>query len=151
MEFEAYLRRFPTGVFSELAQARLVALRASLDDVASATAPDPTGGKEDDARLQPGAVFRDCDECPEMVVMPGGSLALGRYEVTVGEYRAFVAATGGGTGGRCNLSDERSWRAPGFSQTERHPVTCVSWDDASGVCVVAEPDDRRAISAADRR
>ncbi len=31
-------------------------------------------------------VFRDCDRCPEMVVMPGGGLALGRYEVTVGEY-----------------------------------------------------------------
>ena len=24
-------------------------------------------------------VFRDCDRCPEMVVMPGGGLALGRY------------------------------------------------------------------------
>ena len=111
-EFEAYLQRFPNGVFSELAQARLEALR------------------EEDARLQPGAVFRDCDGCPEMVVMAGGRLALGRYEVTVGEYRAFVAATGGGTDGGCNGSDERSWRNPRFSQTERHPVTCVSWDDA---------------------
>ena len=111
-EFEAYLQRFPDGVFSELAQARLEALR------------------EDDARLQPGAVFRDCDECPEMVVMAGGGLALGRYEVTVGEYRAFVAATGGGTDGGCAGNDERSWRNPRFPQTERHPVTCVSWDDA---------------------
>ena len=111
-EFEAYLQRFPDGVFSELALARLEALR------------------EDDARLQPGAVFRDCDECPEMVVMAGGGLALGRYEVTVGEYRAFVAATGGGADGGCNGSDELSWRNPRFSQTERHPVTCVSWNDA---------------------
>lgn len=23
-----------------------------------------------------------------------------------------------------------SWRDPGFRQTDRHPVTCVSWDDA---------------------
>ena len=39
VEFEAYLQRFPNGVFSELAQARLEALR------------------EEGARLQPGAVF----------------------------------------------------------------------------------------------
>ena len=72
-------------------------------------------------------VFRDCDRCPEMVVMPGGGLALGRYEVTVGEYRSFASATGGG-GDSC-LSGG-SWRDPGFAQTDRHPVACVSWDDA---------------------
>lgn len=37
------------------------------------------------ARWPPGRVFRDCDVCPEMVVLPGGGLALGRYEVTLGE------------------------------------------------------------------
>jgi formylglycine-generating enzyme required for sulfatase activity len=59
-----------------------------------------------------------------MVVLPGGGLALGRYEVTVGEYRAFASAMGGGAAGRCE------WRDPGFPQTDRHPVTCVSWNDA---------------------
>ena len=59
-----------------------------------------------------------------MVVLPGGGLAMGRYEVTVGEYRAFVSATGG-TGDDC-------WRDHAvFPQTDRrHPVTCVSWHDA---------------------
>ena len=37
-------------------------------------------------------------ECPEMVVLAGGNLAMGRYEVTVGEYRAFVSATGADAG-----------------------------------------------------
>ena len=72
-------------------------------------------------------VFRDCAQCPEMVALPEGGLALGRYEVTVGEYRQFASATGGG-GDSC-LSDG-SWRDPGFAQTDRHPVACVSWDDA---------------------
>ena len=56
----------------------------------------------------------------------GSRLALGCYEVTVGEYRAFASATGGGAG---NCYDD-SWRNPGFPQTDRHSVTCVSWDDA---------------------
>ena len=78
-------------------------------------------------RWPPGQVFRDCEVCPEMVVLPGSVLALGRYEVTVEEYRAFAAAAGGGADA-CRDGD--SWRDPGFPQTDRHPVTCVSWNDA---------------------
>ena len=95
------------------------------------------------ARWPPGHVFRECETCPEMVVLPESAVALGRYEVTVGEYRAFASATSGGQASRCwNISSGRggpdvddgvwdhSWRDPGFSQTDRHPVTCMSWDDA---------------------
>ena len=78
-----------------------------------------------------GVVQRWGCECPEMVVLPGGNLAMGRYEVTVGEYRAFASVTGGSVGGGCiTLRDGDSWRDPGFPQTDRHPETCVSWDDA---------------------
>ena len=127
--FEAYLAQFPSGVFRALAEARLAELRAPADGRPAATgspgsASRPVGGA--DAPRRPGEVFRDCEACPEMVVMPGGGVALGRYEVTVGEYRAFASAPGGGAGD-C-FGD--SWRDPGFSQTDRHPVTCVSWDDA---------------------
>ena len=149
-EFEAYLSQFPNGVFSALAGARLAALQspagaaavagtrvggagspvpgarvpaASSRPVVAGAAPGSVAG---DARPGPGEVFRDCADCPEMVVLRGGRLALGRYEVTVGEYRAFGSATGGGAGD-C-YGD--SWRDPGFPQTDRHPVTCVSWDDA---------------------
>ena len=136
--FEAYLAQFPNGVFRALAEARLAELRAPATNVPAAAGSrradavgSPGSGSRGavggDARRQPGEVFRDCDGCPEMVVMPGGRLALGRYEVTVGEFRAFASATGGG-GDHCWRGD--SWRDPGFPQTDRHPVTCVSWDDA---------------------
>ena len=95
------------------------------------------------ARWPPGHVFRDCETCPEMVVLPGSAVALGRYEVTVGEYRAFASASGAGEVRPCeNIFSDRvsrpdldgswdhSWRDPGFPQTHRHPVTCMSWDDA---------------------
>ena len=155
-EFEAYLAQFPSGVFSGLARARLAALQSPAG-VATAAAGTGVGGAGSpaagagapgassrpgvsgatpglaavDVGPRPGEVFRDCAECPEMVVLPGGRLALGRYEVTVGEYRAFASATVGGAGGGCATSgDGDSWRDPGFAQTDRHPVTCVSWDDA---------------------
>ena len=113
-DFEAYLELFANGAFSRLARNRLASLRGPAS--ISRPSADPP------RRRRPGDVFRDCAECPEMVVLPGGGLALGRYEVTVGEYRAFVSATGG--------RGNDDWREVWFPQTDRHPVTYVSWDDA---------------------
>ena len=135
-DFEAYLELFTNGTFSRLARNRLAALRAVDGGAGSPATGRPGGGAPAsvsgiasagvDAPRRPGDVFRDCEECPEMVVLPGGGLALGRYEVTVGEYRAFASATGGGAGDCFGLS----WQDPGFPQTDRQPVTCMSWDDA---------------------
>jgi formylglycine-generating enzyme required for sulfatase activity len=64
--------------------------------------------------------------------------AVGRFSVTRGEFTAFVLATGYRTDGGCYVfvgnaweqQGDRNWLAPGFSQTDRHPVVCVSWEDA---------------------
>ena len=117
--------------------------------------------------MEPGRRFRDCDACPELVVVPAGSFmmgsppseegrdndegpqhrvtiaepfAVGVHEVTRGEFARFVRETNRSAGNSCWFWDSneekavegsgRNWRNPGFEQTDRHPVVCVSWDDA---------------------
>ena len=67
-EFEAYLRRFPSGMFSELAQIRLETLRGAVGSPASGSRPavgnsgaGPAAGV--DVRGRPGAVFRSGPTC----------------------------------------------------------------------------------------
>jgi len=116
----------------------------------------------------PGATFKDCDRCPEMVIIPSGSFemgaplfeggddetpihevriarpaAVGKYEVTRREFRAFVTETNYADANECKIwakvglerhawedSSFKTWRNPGFPQTEQDPVVCVSWVDA---------------------
>jgi formylglycine-generating enzyme required for sulfatase activity len=63
-------------------------------------------------------------ELPQHWVGIEKPVAMGRYPVTVGEWRAFVQATGWRQSGDVN------WEAPGFAQTELHPVVGVNWHDA---------------------
>ena len=107
----------------------------------------------------------DAPEAPVMTVIPAGEftmgapateqyfqawetqhrvtisypLAVSKYNVTRGEYAAFVAATGYDSyvGRGCNVYDSgfsgdanADWRTPGFVQSDEHPVVCVSYDDA---------------------
>ena len=83
----------------------------------------------------PDEVFRDCDVCPEMVPLPGTDVALGRFEVTLEEYRAFAEAVPGVPETGCVVAGRQNvrvwtWRHPGYPQTGRHPVACVSWNEA---------------------
>lgn len=65
------------------------------------------------------------------------SFALGKFDVTKQQFAKFADETGFvGVGcdvfenGGWKFDSHTSWRDPGFSQTERDPVVCVSWDDA---------------------
>ena len=89
--------------------------------------PESEEGRWDDGR-----------EGPVHSVAIGYRLAVGVNEVTRGEFARFVSATGRSMGNACWTHEggewkERSgrhWRNPGFSQTDEHPVVCVSWNDA---------------------
>lgn len=67
-------------------------------------------------------------ETPQRWVGIERSFALGRFPVTVGEWRQFVQATGWQAHG------EIDWSSPGFSQDESHPVVGISWNDAQQYC-----------------
>jgi len=69
--------------------------------------------------------------------------AIGKYDVTVGQFRAFVTAAGysteaekgdgcyGWTGSKWEKSSSYNWKNLGFAQDDNHPVACVSWNDAT--------------------
>ncbi|HUU71463.1 MAG TPA: SUMF1/EgtB/PvdO family nonheme iron enzyme [Burkholderiales bacterium] len=96
--------------------------------------------------LTPGSMFRDCDDCPEMVVIPAGdygfgsppnefgspynegyildvefkrSFALGKYEVTFDQWEVCVRD------GMCGPADDE-----GLGRGQQ-PVINVSWQDAA--------------------
>lgn len=82
---------------------------------------------------------------PELVAhdVAIASFAVGRFEVTRAEFSAFVRATSRDMSGSClvwrkpdwtgrewGLDPRRNWRDPSFHQDDRHPVVCVTFDDA---------------------
>jgi sulfatase modifying factor 1 len=100
--------------------------------------------------------FNDCPECPKMVPIPAGSFlgkkqgkkkeerlsinkafAIGKHEVTRGQYAIFVQSTGYHEGPCVHKNDRRwallpelNWTNPGFKQFRDEPVVCVSSQDA---------------------
>ncbi|MBC7767744.1 MAG: SUMF1/EgtB/PvdO family nonheme iron enzyme [Phycisphaerales bacterium] len=117
------------------------AIESSQDTSLQALAPEPVA-----VTYIPGHIFRDCETCPEMVVLSGGlftmgspdtepgrgrdegpqrevsvrPFAVGKYEVTFAQWDACLG------GGGCN-----GYSPPdgGWGRGAR-PVTNVSWDDA---------------------
>jgi sulfatase modifying factor 1 len=111
-----------------------------------------------------GTTFRDCPDCPSMVVIPAGNFAmgspgseasrsddeepvhrvkvaafaLGKTEITRGQFAAFVRNTQYVVGDNCRTLEGskfdrrtgRNWRDLGFLQNDKHPVACINWNDA---------------------
>jgi formylglycine-generating enzyme required for sulfatase activity len=113
--------------------------------------------------------FKECSVCPKMIVVPPGKFvmgsdrfeggrsgdegrqhvvtidnpfAVGKYDITVEQFAAFVTDASYYAGSSCyiyspslrdtNVGSVRgySWRNPGFSQSGSNPATCLNWNDA---------------------
>ena len=105
---------------------------------------------------RPGRVFRDCERCPWMVVLPPGSFrmgsddgvrthqpvrdvrvqvfALARYEVTVGEYASFVTGSAHVTGDGCYVTD-RTGRTVWDPRASWRAPGFEQFDEQPVVCV----------------
>lgn len=109
---------------------------------------------------QPGTVFKDCKDCPEMVVLPAGSYTMGtpddelgkqpdegplhkvsfahpfavsRFHVTARQWQAYAKATGT----ILPDGDLRPGRLckngkPSYPQGAEQPAVCMTWYEARG-------------------
>jgi formylglycine-generating enzyme required for sulfatase activity len=142
-DFQAYIKKFPKGTFVDLANNRLKDLKntppaAAPAQTAALAEPSQPKSLSTDApsaevtpppsNMKSGAVFQDCKDCPEMVVIPAGSFMMGspdnetgrdssegpqhketipraiavsKYLVTYEEYKKFMDATGRDAGATC--------------------------------------------------
>ena len=87
--------------------------------------------------FQMGSDHDDDDEKPVHRVTISQEFYIGKYEVTVGEYRKFIISSNHNTSGSCWYYDNewkesktKNWDNPGFSQNEDSPVACVNYNDA---------------------
>ncbi len=146
--YDAYLADYPRGKFASAARISRAAAQGGASQPSQQNAPTQT--------------IQGCGDCPEMVTIPGGSFqmggaeseaeanekpvhsvnvksfAIGKYEVTQGQFAAFVADSRYDAGNSCYVPADgkwgsktgHNWQNPNFSQTDRDPVACVNWNDA---------------------
>ena len=115
----------------------------------SVTTPGPVSSNDmvyvEGGSFSMGSTEGDDSEKPIHLVYVDG-FYISPTEVTVGEFRRFVNVTGyrtdaekgGGAyvwiGSSYKKKNDANWKNTYFTQTDNHPVTCVSWNDAVAYC-----------------
>jgi len=94
------------------------------------------GSEDSDAAAYP------ADESPRHPVKITKPYYLGVHEVTMCQFRRFVAETGHKTDAE-RRGGQQTWKNPGFEPTDDHPVAHVSWDDADAFCKWLSKKDGR--------
>ncbi|MFL2770954.1 MAG: formylglycine-generating enzyme family protein [Rhodospirillaceae bacterium] len=114
----------------------LISKRSSCLHVAAAIALLTSPAIATEISLQAKSIFRDCSDCPEMVVIPAGTFDMGydggisedrydgpvhrvsldyafslsRHEITTAEFRRFIGETGRRTPNDCRIITEEGMR-----------------------------------------
>ncbi|WP_237882763.1 dihydropyoverdine dehydrogenase [Pseudomonas sp. PGPR40] len=140
------LRSFSLKTLPALAFAAVVA--SLMPGAAQAAAPAP-----------PGKVFKDCKDCPEMVVLPTGTftmgtpdnevgrepdegplhpvtfakpLAISRFQVLAGEWDAYLRDSGYVMpDGDTRPGRECKAGVPRYERTARHPAVCMDFPEVN--------------------
>ena len=139
------------------AEARMLAAKAAVDQKAAADRDAATRAETEKLRLakleeqkandarRPGRLFRDCEGCPEMVILPAGSFTMGSTDAEAGrqptegpQHRVslatFAAAKHEVTYDEWELCfrEKGCTTNPGYTAWGRgkRPVIDVAWNDA---------------------
>lgn len=87
---------------------------------------------------------------PDFIPIPGHAFTIGRTEVTVAQFSAFVKQTAYKTAAEA-AGAPRNWRAPGYKTSRNQPVVYVTFEDARRYCEFAGarlPTDEEWLLAA---
>ncbi len=118
--FQAYIAKYPNGIFVQLAQAYISKLANVGNDVVV-------------SQLKPGEIIPDCAECPDMVVIPAGSFLMGGNNRDM-EKPLHVVQLQSFKMGRSEVT-QAQWltvmeaNPSAISACRDCPVEQVSWDD----------------------
>jgi len=138
-DLKAYLNKFPRGLFAEVAGNRLKSMEQSVAPQVVATAPNQPVNRP--VPVLPRATYKDCDDCPEMVVIQAGTFLMGSSIADVfarppaDEQPQHSVSIRSFSLGKFEVTQEQWWAVMGtlpsnFKLQGRNlPVEQVSWND----------------------